>query len=57
MGEIYERWHEKPDISGLPDDPWDDPWAYTGLLTRNLAINITPPLWGAIKSEVYRVFR
>lgn len=40
-GEIHERWEEKGEISRrytetkkkLPDDPRDDPWAYTGLLT------------------------
>jgi len=64
-GEIHERWEEKGEISRryieakskLPDDPRDDPWAYTGLLSRNPAKNITPPLWEAIKSEGYRVYR
>jgi len=63
-GEIHERRQEKAKISSryreaerkLPDDPRDDPWAYTGLLTRNPAKNITPPLWEAIESEVYRVY-
>ena len=47
-GEIHERRQEKAEISSryreaerkLPDDPWDDPWAYTGLLSRNPANNI-----------------
>ncbi|WP_199718725.1 hypothetical protein [Halorubrum sp. Atlit-28R] len=63
-GKIHERWQEKAEISSryreaereLPDDPRDDPWAYTALLTRNPAKNITPPLWEAIKSEAYRVY-
>ncbi|WP_238593376.1 transposase [Natronobacterium lacisalsi] len=64
-GEIHERWERKGEISSryteakskLPDDPRTDPWAYTGLLSRNPAKNITPPLWEAIKSEAYRVYR
>jgi len=64
-GEIHERWQKKGEISRryieakskLPDDPRTDPWAYTGLLSRSPAENITPPLWEAIKSEAYRVHR
>lgn len=64
-GEIHERWEEKGEISRryreaeskLPDDPRTDPWAYTALLSQNPAKNITPPLWEAIKSEAYRVYR
>lgn len=64
-GEIHERRQEKTEISSryteakkkLPDDLRDDPWVYTGLLSRNPAKNITPPLWEAIKSEAYRVYR
>lgn len=64
-GEIHERWEEKGEISRryreaeskLPDDPRTDPWAYTALLSQNPAKNITSPLWEAIKSEAYRVYR
>ena len=63
-GKIHERWQEKAEISSrcteakkkLPDDPRDDPWAHTALLSRNPAKNITPPLWETIKSHAYRVY-
>ena len=49
-GEIHERWEKKGEISRryteakskLPDDPW----AYTGLLSRNPAKSITLALVG-----------
>lgn len=40
----------------VPDDPRIDPWGCTGLLTRDPANNITPPLLETIKSHAYRVY-
>ena len=62
---IHERRQEKAETasryreaeSKLSDDPRTGPWAYTGLLTRNPAKNITPPLWEAIRSAASRVYR
>ena len=55
-GEIHERRQEKAEISSryteankkLPDDPRDDHWAHTGLLSRDPIKSITPPLWKVI---------
>jgi hypothetical protein len=63
-GGIHERRQRKAGISSryteakskLPDDPRDDPWAYTSLLSRNPAKNITPPLWEVIKSKIYSIY-
>ncbi|MFB1065004.1 hypothetical protein [Natrinema sp. H-ect4] len=65
-GEIHERWEKKREIlsryrqakrESYPTTRGMILGPYTSLLTRNLAKNITPPLWEAIKSEAYRVHR
>lgn len=62
-GSIDERRQKRAEISRrytkakqeLPDDPRDDPWAYTELPARNPARNIVSPLWETIQNRAQNV--